>query len=77
MTKRELDGRMANMIYRMTGKRYYLGDIDIVLEAFPYVIAEAIIEDETVSITGFGKFMPKHLHARDWTNPITGETKHV
>lgn len=47
------------------------------LDAFCNVITDAIIENDSVRIVGFGTFAPRFRSARDCINPSTGEKMHV
>lgn len=67
MNKSELVDRIA----ARTGltRNDAAGTVDVVLDA----IAEGLIEDGRVKITGFGSFVRRHRNARDGTKPSTGE----
>jgi len=67
MNKSELVDRIAA---RMGLTR---SDAANMLDAVLDTIADGLIEDGRVKITGFGSFVRRHRNARDGTKPSTGE----
>lgn len=49
-------------------------DTQETFEAFIKVVTGALIQDDTVTIPGFGTFASKHRPQREGRNPRTGES---
>ncbi|MEO1278347.1 MAG: HU family DNA-binding protein [Planctomycetota bacterium] len=67
MNKSDLIDRVASKMGITRGESTQY--VDVVLDA----IADGLIEDGRVKITGFGSFIRRHRSARDGTKPSTGE----
>ena len=67
MNKSDLIDRVASRMGITRGESAQY--VDVVLDA----IADGLIEDGRVKITGFGSFIRRHRSARDGTKPSTGE----
>ena len=68
MTKKEMIAAMSDD----TG--ITLKDTQDTFDAFIKVVTGALIQDDKVTIPGFGTFQSKHRPQREGRNPSTGET---
>ena len=67
MTRSELCARVA------ARSSLSKDDVAAALGALTFTIADALAEDETVTVAGFGKFTARTRAARQGRNPRTGE----
>ena len=68
MTRSELCARVADR------SSLSKADVAAALGALTSTIADALAENETVTIAGFGTFSTRDRPAREGRNPRTGET---
>lgn len=64
----------AEFVDRVAGKSgLSKRDAAAAVDAFLDSVQETLVEGESVTFTGFGKFAPQHRNARQGVNPRTGE----
>lgn len=73
MNKKQLIDRVAEVFTEQTGEEVTKVTVKQVFDATLEAIIETVEGGDSVNITGFGKFEPRHRNARVGFNPKTQE----